>query len=165
MALTSILALTMSACALTHEPYGDHLGMERINHDELAQGSVATLLSLYPPAKTRLALQQKADDPFGAALLKRLRENGYAVDETVRKEKEEKPSVPRDTDPPRPQPKPEKAKPVTSDPNALPLRYLLSPSGQDLYHLTLMIGTQSLARPYLMQDGRLVAAGAWIRKE
>lgn len=166
LALTSMLALTMAGCALIHpaDQYGDHLGVE-IDHDELAKGGVATLVTLYPPAKTRLTLQQKAADPFGTALLKRLRESGYAVEDPVQKGEADKPAIPHEPDRSRPQLKPLKQEPEPTDPNALPLRYVLAPSGQGLYHLTIMIGNQSLARPYLLENGRLVAAGAWIRKE
>lgn len=164
LALTSMLALTMAGCALTNpaDQYGDHLGFE-INHDELAKGSVATLVTLYPPAKTHLTLQQKVEDPFGTALLKRLRESGYGVEELVQKDESDKPAIPHGPDSSRPQPKPLKHEPP--DLNALSLRYVLAPSGAGLYHLTIMIGDHSLSRPYLLANGRLVAAGAWIRKE
>ncbi|WP_448949334.1 conjugal transfer protein TrbH [Lautropia mirabilis] len=167
-ALTSILAMTLVGCALTspEDPYGDHLGVN-IDHDELAKGSVATLVTLYPPAKTKLVLQQKAADPFGVALLKRLRERGYAIEEPVKKSKSVKTPIPRNANKfnPLQGPEPEKKDTKTEDQDGLPFRYILASSGPDLYHLTIIVGNQSLARPFLLRDGHLVAAGAWVRKE
>ena len=35
----------------------------------------------------------------------------------------------------------------------------------NLYRLTLMVGNQSITRPYLAQNGTFAPAGYWVRKE
>jgi len=35
----------------------------------------------------------------------------------------------------------------------------------NLYRLTLLVGNQSITRPYLVQDGSFAPAGYWVRKE
>ena len=51
-------------------------------------------------------------------------------------------------------------------PAALPLRYVLDQAGTtNLYRLTLLVGNQSITRPYLEENGSFVPAGYWARKE
>jgi hypothetical protein len=46
------------------------------------------------------------------------------------------------------------------------LRYVLDQAGDsNLYRLTLMVGNQSITRPYLAQNGTFAPAGYWVRKE
>jgi len=53
-----------------------------------------------------------------------------------------------------------------ASPAALPLRYVLDQAGDsNLYRLTLLVGNQSITRPYLVQDGSFAPAGYWVRKE
>jgi hypothetical protein len=55
---------------------------------------------------------------------------------------------------------------TTAASGGLPLRYVLDQAGDsNLYRLTLMVGNQSITRPYLAQDGTLAPAGYWVRKE
>ncbi len=50
---------------------------------------------------------------------------------------------------------------TTAAPGGLPLRYVLDQAGDsNLYRLTLMVGNQSITRPYLVQDGTLCAG--WV---
>ena len=106
------------------------------------------LAVLYPPAKARLELQQATPDAFGQALVLTLRERGYALLEF--------------------NPASAKAQATAASepasPAALPLRYVLDQAGDsNLYRLTLLVGHQSLTRPYLVQDGSFAPAGYWVR--
>lgn len=148
IAIAAVLALLVG-CATTG-PYGNYLG-ESTNVDQyqLATEVVQQLVTLYPPAKVRLELQQPTPDAFGVALVKGLRESGYAVLEF-------NPNAPQETHPPS-----------ASASQTLPLRYVVDQAGgtSNLYRLTLMVGTQSITKAYLYQDGALASAGYWVRKE
>ena len=55
---------------------------------------------------------------------------------------------------------------TTAASGGLPLRYVLDQAGDsNLYRLTLMVGNQSITRPYLAQNGTFAPAGYWVRKE
>ncbi|WP_066335865.1 hypothetical protein [Azohydromonas lata] len=135
------LALALAGCATTKNtdlPHGGFLPA-RIDPQPLVNDAVRQLSLLYPPAKTRLLLQQDAPDAFGQALLKTLRSSGYAVQE-------------------------KDAKGTPSE--AQPLRYIADQAtGLNLYRVVVAVGSQSLARAYTETNGTLVPAGAWVRKE
>ena len=108
------------------------------------------LATLYPPAKTRFELHQATPDAFGLALVNTLRERGYALLEFS----------------PADQAKASAATAPAGAPAALPLRYVLDQAGTtNLYRLTLLVGNQSITRPYLEENGSFVPAGYWARKE
>ncbi|WP_075256221.1 conjugal transfer protein TrbH [Herbaspirillum camelliae] len=145
MLLLSLATLT-SAC--TTRQYGNFLAPAPFDQGKLAEDVVRQLIVLYAPAHTRIDMQQATPDPFGQALVKALRADGYAVSEYA----------PPDTATAR--------KPSSTD--ALPLRYVLDRAGDmggNLYHVSLQIGNQTVARPYLVQDGVISPAGYWVRKE
>jgi hypothetical protein len=142
-ALTT-LTIVLTGCATS--PYGNYLNSASVDQQKLAREAVQQLATLWPPAKTRLELKQSAQDAFGVALTKGLRERGYAVMEFN----------PKQTAPS-----------YASDAHVLPLCYLLNQvkSGTpNLYQLTLLVGTESITRPYLEQNGTVVP-GYWTHKE
>ncbi|MEY3202204.1 MAG: hypothetical protein RIR70_1754 [Pseudomonadota bacterium] len=146
------LALGLTGCATT-TPYGNYLRDTNIDQAQLAGDAVNRLAALYPPAKVRLELQQPTPDAFGSALVTGLRDRGYAILEFNPKSSKSDPI-------------PQSSTPAPSNAvQALPLRYVLDQAGSNLFRLTLMVGSQSIARPYLYQDGKLAAAGNWARKE
>jgi hypothetical protein len=151
----AILGLALAGCATT-PPYGNYLRASKVDQQQLAGEAVKQIAKLYPPGKVRLELEQPTPDAFGAALVKGLRRDGYALIEFGA----EAPKVSAET---------VKAPVVRSGASAskaLPLRYIVDQAGSpDLYRMTLMVGTESLTRPYLEQDGALVPAGYWVRKE
>ncbi len=124
-------------------------------NQSLADDAVKQLAALYPPAATRLDLQQATPDAFGSLLVGSLRAKGYALLEF-------KPGSET------------AASPVTATATATdraagagkPLRYILDQLDAKLYRLTLLVGNQSLSRAYLAaQNGTVHPAGAWVRKE
>ena len=158
------LTLLMSGCA-TQAPYGNYLAKSaKIDQTQLAVEAVNQLVRLYPPAWSRFEMKQPTEDPFGQSLVKGLRESGYAVLELK--------SIATETDTNEESATPEE--PIVKVPSAsesYPLSYVLdsyvlgNAGDPDLYRLILMVGTQSIMRPYLYQNGKLIPAGYWVRKE
>ncbi|WP_298236557.1 conjugal transfer protein TrbH [uncultured Azohydromonas sp.] len=132
----AVFALVLAGCATsrTEAPQGNYLPAG-IDQPRLAADAVRQLVAVYPPARTRLVLEQPAKDAFGAALLQGLRASGYAVQEGGK--------APEDT---------------------LPLRYVADQAGP-VFRVMVAVGSQSLARAYVPQGNALVPAGAWARKE
>ena len=148
--IAALLVLALSGCATTGQ-YGNFVPpTAAVDQQQLAREAVQQLAVLYPPAKTRLELQQATPDAFGQALVLTLRERGYALLEF--------------------DPASAKAQATaassSASPAGLPLRYVLDQAGDsNLYRLTLLVGNQSITRPYLVQDGSFAPAGYWVRKE
>ncbi|AFJ03834.1 Conjugative transfer protein TrbH (plasmid) [Methylophaga frappieri] len=50
--------------------------------------------------------------------------------------------------------------------SGLPLRYVFDQfTGTNMYRVTIMVGNESLTRPYSQENGGIVPAGYWVRKE
>ena len=136
-----MLILLLAGCATKTEPIENYVhtvstaGQELIAHD-----AVKKLVKIYPPAKTRLDLQQP-HDAFGLLLVRDLRLEGYAIKELV------------------PEEKPDAAS------EGLLLRYVLDRADTSLFRLTLTIGSQSVSRPYQEENGTIKPAGLWIHRE
>jgi hypothetical protein len=154
--LSAALALAVAGCATS--PYGNFLGeTASVDQHQLAGEAVKRLVSLYPPAKMRFELQQATADVFGTALVKGLRERGYAVLELDPKAASSASKAQKEA---------ALVQPAPSAAQTLPLRYVVDQAGgANLYRLTLIVGEQTITRPYLYQDGALAAAGYWARKE
>ena len=137
--LAALAALALAGCA-TPAPHGNYLPSATVDQQKLAGDAVKQLAALWPPARTPLELQQPTPDAFGAALVKGLRESGYALVEF----------------------NPD----AMSASTARPLRYVLDRAGPaNLYRLSVTVGSQSITRPYMERDGALVPAGYWVRQE
>lgn len=150
----------LAGCATTPSPYGNYAAASLDANKTMADATVAQLVSLYPPARTRFNLQQPTADAYGSALLAALRDKGYSVLEYT----------------PQPQ-----AAPATSASDAatartlaaatstpgLPLSYVVdSPETMSLYRVTVQVGSQSISRAFVVAtNGKLYPAGAWVRKE
>lgn len=148
--IVALLVLALGGCATTSQ-YGNFVPpTAAINQQQLAREAAQQLAVLYPPAQTRLELQQATPDAFGQALVLTLRERGYALlefDSARAKAQDTAASSP-------------------TSPAGLPLRYVLDQVGDsNLYRLTLSLGNQSITRPYLVQGGSFAPAGYWVRKE
>ncbi len=142
---SALLLAGLAGCAAPQaNTYGNFLGNAPPELQQpLVDAAVQQLARLYPPGRTRFALQQATPDAFGQALVAALRAQGYAVQEF--------------------QPTPPRAQ---AAPAGQPLAYLLDQAaGPDLYRLTLVVGSQTLSRVYVAHQGRLQPAGAWVRKE
>lgn len=144
--IAALLVLTLIGCVNPNQ-HGNFAPPAAVaDQQQLAREAVEQLVTMLPPAKTRLDLQHTTPDPFGQALVLRLRERGYAVlefDSATPKEKSRAASE-----------------------AGLPLRYVLDQSGDpQLVRLTLLVGKRSLARLYQAREGSFVPAGYWMHKE
>jgi len=146
LTLAAVAALALAGCATTSQ-YGNYLPTATVDQQNwFAIEAVKQLARRWPPAKTRLELKQATPDAFGIALVKGLRESGYSVLEFSPKQIED---------------------PSTTEANILPLHYALDQIGSDdanIYRLTLLVGTESLTRPYIEQNGSVIP-GYWTHKE
>ena len=144
--------------ATTSSQYGNFAQSAALDQEVLATDAVQQLATLYAPARTRLELQQPTPDAFGQALVKTLRDKGYALLEYA--------PAGASTQAPASAASQASAPATTAASGGLPLRYVLDQAGDsNLYRLTLMVGNQSITRPYLAQNGTFAPAGYWVRKE
>ena len=64
----ALLVLALGGCA-TSSPYGNFVNPPvAVDQEPLAGEAAKQLAALWPPARTRFALQQPTPDAFGAAL-------------------------------------------------------------------------------------------------
>ena len=144
--IAALFALTLAGCATTGQ-YGNFVPAAA-GQQQIATDAVQQLATLYPPAKTRFELHQATPDAFGVALVNTLRERGYALLEFNPADKAQASAAPAEAS------------------GALPLRYVLDQAGtSNLYRLTLLVGSQSITRPSLEENGTFAPAGYWARKE
>lgn len=148
IAIAALFVVAISGCATTAQ-YGNFVPpTAAVDQQQLAREAVQQLAALYPPAQTRLDLQHATPDAFGQALVLTLRERGYALLEF------DQPGTQATADS------------ATVPPAGMPLRYVLDQAGDsNLYRLTLLVGDQTITRPYLVQNGSFAPAGYWVRKE
>jgi hypothetical protein len=121
----------------------------------VAVDGVATMTGLYPPAQTHLILSRAATDEFGVALVSGLREHGYAVTE---------PDISATNKTRSSHTKVNAAS--AQSVNGIPFNYRIAqvdPNG--LYEVVLDVGSNKLARVYVLGDKRINPAGEWTRKE
>lgn len=154
-----LLALAAASCATVPPRHGNFLKSTTVDQQKLADETVKQMVAIWAPAKTRLEMRQATPDAFGTALVKGLRDNGYAVAELDQSKHIEKQAALAEKESGEPIVAPNEAKTYS-------LMYVLDQAGNaNLYRLILMVGSQSITRPYLEQDGALVPGGYWARKE
>lgn len=156
LSLIAACLLVVTGCALTKEStYGDFSGTDSETLSAtMASGAAQQLVALYPPAKTRLTLNQPSTDRFGQALLASLRSAGYAIEEQHIPD----PSARGIAEP--------AAALTAAMPASTLFNYVLDQVDHNLFRVTLLVGQQSLSRAYATaQDGKLYAAGYWVRGE
>ncbi|MDR1611528.1 MAG: hypothetical protein LBT97_01965, partial [Planctomycetota bacterium] len=81
MRILPAVALLLLCCCGCRQAARSNGGFADVKSPDLVEDAITTMLSAYPPARTRLALLHPADDAFGAGLTEALRGNGYAVAE------------------------------------------------------------------------------------
>jgi hypothetical protein len=186
-----LLLIALSACTPASNNYAK---LSDGYNAQMATDTAHQLVAFYPPASTHFTLSEASKDTFGLTLQKSLRESGYGIQEsqglgdwlprTVPAANEHskilipapKPSLSKDalnSDDPNmdssddlSQPQPIKSNaPVSTSVNSLALSYIVDAVGSDLYRVSVKIGTQIMSRVYSISGSRVVAAGAWARKE
>jgi hypothetical protein len=157
-AFAAPLLACLAGCT-TSTPYGNFVQDSPAAFNQTMAGdAVKRLVAVYPPARTRFELRQATPDAFGTALVASLRNRGYALLE-FRPDAQGKAAASGQAS---------ATNAATAAPSAttLALRYILDlDPGSKLYRVTLLVDTQSLTRAYLAQDGAVVPAGYWVRKE
>ncbi|HIF4305224.1 TPA: lipoprotein [Salmonella enterica subsp. enterica serovar Infantis] len=154
-----VLAASLAGCATSQ--YGSFVKSSPAVFDQkMATDTVTQLVKLYPPATTRLELQQATPDTFGIALVNNLRAQGYAVMEYKPVAASATPASATAVD------GKSAVQPAQSTLPGYPLRYVLDQfSGTNMYRVTVLVGSQSLTRAYTAQNDTVLPAGAWVRKE
>ncbi len=147
--VSAVLAVFITGCA-TSSDFGNYASASKDSNQKMAEATTAKLVALYPPAQTRLKLLQPSADAYGSALVQGMRDKGYSIQEYTSSDSASKATS-------------AEALPGSSD---LGLRYIVdAPASTNLYRVTVFVGTQSISRAFLAQDGKLHAAGVWVRKE
>lgn len=150
MRILFVLVLLALCCGCSRSVHR-HGNSPSLESSELVGDALGILLSVYPPAHTRLVLLHPAGDAFGDKLIASLRSNGYAVSEftkPVKRRGKEKP--PRF--------------------GGLGFGYVLDLNrSADEFRITLQVGDESLSRLYSVQnDGeaaRFIPQGQWSRRQ
>lgn len=146
LTIFTLIAATLAGCASGPPPalYGNFVKVAVPANDKMmAHDAAKKMAALYPPARTRINLQQATPDAFGTTLVAALRTKGYALAEI----KNAQATAPHQAD-------------------ELAVAYVVDqPLEASLYRVTLLINSQSLSRLYQVKDGAIAPAGYWIRKE
>jgi hypothetical protein len=136
--IIALIVMQLTGCATTQ--VGNYAETSITANQVMAKDTVKELTVLYPPAKTRLQITQPIKDAYGIALIQALRAKGYSVVESTELKKDNN--------------------------LANQFSYVVdSPIKNTLYRVTVGLGNQSISRAYASNNGVLMAAGNWARKE
>lgn len=143
----------LNGCVTTQ--YGNFIENPSLaaNH-AMAEDVAAQIMRLYPAASTQLNLSHVVNDPFGHALVDKLRQSGFAVFETVH----EPINILSRLEPQAAEQE------LTQSQKGIALSYVVDQSGE-LYHAKLLIGDRYLSRAFLLKDDALHAAGHWVSRQ
>ncbi|EBT2773851.1 conjugal transfer protein TrbH [Klebsiella pneumoniae] len=140
-----MLATTLVLTGCTSPGYGNFSNASMFASTSMADNTVAHLASLYPAGSTTFAMKQPATDPFGSALVQRLRSRGFAVKEFT---------------------KDQKSKSVITSAPGTSLGYVVSTVDPNLFQVTTYVGNTTLSRGFTVAtDGKAYPAGPWTREE
>ncbi len=122
------------------------------NSNRIARDVADRLALLYLPASTRFNICQETTDAFGNALVRVLRDKGYAVFE-FHPEAESQVC------------KKSSSKAINKAVD-LDLRYVFDrPDNTNFYRVMVKVGGQLLIRAYVEQGTTVLPVGAWVRRE
>jgi hypothetical protein len=139
------LIAVLLGCATPMAQYGNLVANAPTGMNvKLVADTVSQLESLYPPATTKLMLEQSisSDDEYGLTLLTTLRNKGYAVQEYF-------PQQP------------------ATDINGIGLAYVIDvpeKAQSNIYRIKIKAGTNTLTRAYEARNEAINPAGAWSRR-
>lgn len=148
--LAAILMCIGLAGCVTADQYGNFTDTASELNQQMVDDVMKIMATFYPPATTRLNLQQPAMDSFGANLVRNLRAKGYAINE-VQPNKGWIWSRPADE----------------SKPNdaGIAFRYNVAQTGEGETALVLRFGRHAFSRSYTVKGTKLEPTGYWVRKE
>ena len=79
--------------------YGNFIpSTSTVDQEKIADNAVQQLLGMYLPARTALELKQPTPDPFGQALVRSLRDKGYALMEYIEPKENDQGATAQQTD-------------------------------------------------------------------
>ncbi len=139
------LIAVMAGCATPMAQYGNLVANAPSGMNvKLVADTVTQLASLYPPAATKLILEQgiSKDDEYGLTLLTTLRNKGYAVQEYS---------------PERP----------VLEASGVRLGYVIDAPAKaqpNIYRIKVKAGSNTLTRAYEARNDVITPAGAWSRR-
>lgn len=144
LASTVILVASLLISGCVASGYGNFSSASMFASTSMADNTVSHLASLYPPGRTTFTMEQPAKDPFGSALIQRLRSRGYAVKEFT---------------------KDSNAQSALSTANTS-LGYVVNTIAPNLYQVTTYVSGVTLSRGFTVAtDGKVYPAGPWTREE
>jgi hypothetical protein len=142
----AIAAAVLAGGCATQGPRGFYAkSLSPAQSAEMAEDTARQMAALYPPASTYLSMKQPAQDPFGTALVGKLRGKGYALAEALASKNPSKAAVMATV--------------------GVDFGYVVDGLGADnSYRVTATVGQETLSRAYLASNDRLSATGYWVRR-
>jgi hypothetical protein len=142
----AIAAAVLAGGCATQGPRGFYAkSLSPAQSAEMAEDTARQMAALYPPASTYLSMKQPAQDPFGTALVGKLRGKGYALAEALASKNPSKAAVMATV--------------------GVDFGYVVDGLGADnSYRVTATVGQETLSRAYLASNNRLSATGYWVRR-
>lgn len=131
-----LLLLPWCLCSCAMTQYGNFTCIDTAKDTVIVKDAVKQVRRIKVPARTTFYIYQSTKDSFGIQLVQALRKQGFGVQENTR-------------------PK-----------SAANFAFILDRiSAQNLYRLSLILGSQKLSRVYLIQQGKVIPLGQWSHKE
>ena len=167
--MATLCLLSLNACA---SPYGNYAKLSDSDNVQMADDTAKKITALYPPALTHINLSQEAKDAYGIELVKKLRENGYAIESgdsfevlfsSLGAAQADSSTLPSKSSVLKNSSTTKTA--IAIPDSALSMGYIVDQLGEGLYQVTVRMGTKSLSRVYQGSGDGMVPAGAWARKE
>lgn len=176
------LAATLCLAALTacSSHYGNYAKVSDTLNAQMADDSASELATLYPPAITHLMVSPSGKDAYGVELVKKLRENGYALEEggsissliatptstaATANSKPDWSKNHKDAEPSAPVPAIKAADSASAQASNRSLFYIVDQLDVGLYRITLDIDSHVLSRVYKLEGNGVAPAGSWTLKE
>lgn len=132
--LLMVLYVSLAGCASTGSS-GSSVDATLLQNTQMAFDAAVHLAEFYPPASTRLVFDVEPRDAFGTALVIKLREEGFAVDETG----------------------------VALAGSGLRIKYRVNPLGDKQFVLAVWVDGSMMSRLYVTGGQGVMAAGLWAR--
>ncbi|MDR8093094.1 hypothetical protein KPB05_37190 [Burkholderia gladioli] len=159
---SAISAVMLAGCVSTAQ-YGDFSNGSPSIGKSLVADMVEKLSADYPPARTRLNVEQPTQDAFGALFVSQLRTKGFAVAELNQPDID---AVGKPRDELRRAAHPYFFRAPAPAQTTVDMRYIVDQLGVDsLYRVTIWLGDKSVSRAYVAQGTDVSPVGAWVRKE
>lgn len=134
--LILLVVIFLSGCSGLK--YGNYTKISQDYNQIFAENAYTQLSILYPPGTNSFKLSHEFNDDFGLALLNKLKNGGYAINEFSQ-------SV------------------ETNE--GMSLGYVIDKTEQDMYRIVLFIGEKPLTKCFLVKDGKTMSLGFWTKQE